>query len=296
MTTSGEVMAGDPGDAWEVLRQDVKGLRKDYSQDSHRAEVTNEGRVAVLAVADGHGSAAHFRSDLGARWAVEAFARCAQEFADLVVDKDTPEDERWRRLHELARELPRRVVRCWRQRVVRHECNAPADGRLRRGPGSTGSTGSPDYDVYGSTFVGAVLTQRLLVCWQLGDGDVALVWEDGRAEAPLYAGPDIGDETESLCQAEAWLRMRVHWQPLAGAAPPPAVLLSTDGLSKSFTDHDGFLGFASGVRERVTRDGTDAVRKQLTGWLTEAATHSGDDTTLVGAFPVPQQEGRARRT
>jgi hypothetical protein len=288
--------SGDSADgAWEVLHEGVKGLGKDYSQDRHLARVTPDGRAALLAVADGHGSAAHFRSDLGARWAVEEFACCADEFARQVLNEDSHAGS-WRQLHTTARELPRHLVRCWRQRVARHECNAPADGR----PGPrTPDHRTPDYEVYGSTLVGAVVTRRLLVCWQLGDGDVALAWGEGKgagpgsgsAEAPLYdgAGADIGDETESLCQPEAWLRIRVHWQPLTGAGPPPAVLLSTDGLSKSFTDHAGFLGFAGGVCERVAREGVDAVREQLAGWLTKAATHSGDDTTLVAAFPVNEE-------
>jgi hypothetical protein len=282
-----------PGDSFEVLHERVMGLGKDFSQDWQRAVVVG-GRAALLAVADGHGSAAHFRSDLGSRWAVEEFAACAREFAERAAAVDEEEAAAvlpWRWLHDTALALPRRLVLSWRQRVALHEASSPADGRSL----ASGTTPPPDYEVYGSTFVGAVVTRRLLVCWQLGDGDIALVWGDGRAEAPLDAGPQLGDETESLCQNEAWLRFRVLWRPLTGTGPPPAVLLSTDGLSKSFADDDGFLGFASGVRERIAGEGVEAVREQLPGWLAKAARHSGDDTTLVGAFPVDVSEERGRK-
>ncbi|WP_037664263.1 protein phosphatase 2C domain-containing protein, partial [Streptomyces aurantiacus] len=77
---------------WELLHGAVKGVAKRYSQDSCAAKPTAGGpkptaggRAVVLAVADGHGSAAHFRSDLGARWAVEEFTACAEVFAHEAV-------------------------------------------------------------------------------------------------------------------------------------------------------------------------------------------------------------------
>lgn len=267
----------DPS-AWTVLHSSVKGLKKKYSQDSHRAGRTAHGAAALLAVADGHGSAAHFRSDLGARWAVEEFARCAEPFARQAAELGG-DASRWRSLRAAARELPVYVVRNWRRRVALHEASAPADGRTE----DRELTGA-DTEKYGSTLVGAVVTPRLLVCWQLGDGDVVLVRDGGVPETPLYGGPELGDETESLCQQRAAWRTRVHWQVFPDR-PPPAVLLSTDGLSKSFTGHSGFLDFASGVAQRVRHQGPRHVGGQLDDWLAQAAGHSGDDTTLVGAFP-----------
>ncbi|MDT0266662.1 PP2C family serine/threonine-protein phosphatase [Streptomyces sp. DSM 44915] len=292
---------------WRLLREGVKGSGKAYSQDRHLAFLAEAGRCAVLAVADGHGSAAHFRSDLGARWATEEFAACARYLTDRLGETaGAPErtdatgaPERAAaagggrapgpalpRLHALARDLPRQLVHGWRGRVALHEANSPAHGRPDE---------PPPFDVYGSTLLGAVVTPELLVCWQLGDGDITLVEADGTVRTPLYTGPDLGDETESLCLPEAWRRARTHWRPLTGG-PPPAVLLSTDGLSKSFADHAGFLGFVRGVRERAETEGTELVQGKLADWLGHAATHSGDDTTLVAALPVarPGSDSGAR--
>jgi hypothetical protein len=262
---------------WRLLCEGVKGSGKAYSQDRHLAFTAADGRAVVLAVADGHGSAPHFRSDLGARWATEEFAACARYFLSRVRGdaEDGPATLPARRT--LARDLPRALVRGWRRRVALHEASSPAHGR----PGEP-----PPFDVYGSTLLGAVLLPDLLVCWQLGDGDIVLVSGNGDLRAPLYAGQDLGDETESLCQPEAWQRARSHWQPLTGGGPPPAVLLSTDGVSKSFADRAGFLGFARGVRERADEEGPERVQAKLADWLRHAATHSGDDATLVGAIPV----------
>ncbi|MFD3482886.1 protein phosphatase 2C domain-containing protein [Streptomyces sp. NPDC058665] len=288
---------GTPTVAWELLDGGVKGVAKKFSQDRGRALVTAGGRAVVLAVADGHGSRAHFRSEMGARWAVETFTSCAQVYAREAVRRGEDAANLPRLLAE-ARTLPQQVVHAWRRRVLIQEANSPAHGgnttaSTTPSTASSGTAGSaagtvpePDPAVYGSTLIGVVLTERLLVCWQLGDGDIVLVDEDGTTRMPLHTGPDMGDETESLCESEAWRKARLHWQPLTGGGPPPGVLISTDGLSKSFADHEGFLAFASGVRSGAASHGVAAVQAQLADWLGHAAKYSGDDATLAGAFPA----------
>ncbi|WP_405868216.1 MULTISPECIES: protein phosphatase 2C domain-containing protein [unclassified Streptomyces] len=275
-----------PAERWELLRGEVKGAAKKYSQDRCEARLVAQGRAVVLAVADGHGSAPHFRSDQGAAWAVREFTACAQEFATAAVRYDEEAEQHeddspwWNALAELraeARRLPQLVAHRWYERATLHDCNSPAHGAHRQTPKG------PDLTAYGTTLVGAVLTRRLLVCWQLGDGDVVVLDAAGTPYTPLYTGPDLGDETDSLCAPESWHRARCHWQPLTNEGPS-GVLLSTDGLSKSFTDHQGFLDFAAGVQGRAHDLGMPAVRNRLEEWLSHAAQYSGDDTTLVGAF------------
>ncbi|WP_165985623.1 protein phosphatase 2C domain-containing protein [Streptomyces sp. YIM 98790] len=284
-----------PPPAWRLLAHSEKGVAKKYSQDRHRATALHDGRSLVLAAADGHGSAAHFRSDLGARWAVEVFTDCAAVFATEAMRPERAGGRGWNALHEAALALPRQVVRAWRQRIALHESNSPADGRQGRHHGAPGpASAAPAYTVYGSTLLGAVLTPELLVCWQLGDGDITLVPHHGPPRTLLDNGrPDLGDETTSLCLDQAWHHMLVHWEPLTGRELPPFVLLTTDGLAKSFADRQGFLDFATGVRDRVVTDGAEAVRGQLPHWLGQAAAHSGDDTTLIVAFPADEKGRQA---
>ncbi|GLZ11644.1 hypothetical protein Acsp04_18790 [Actinomadura sp. NBRC 104425] len=267
---------------WELLEGSVTGVGKTHSQDSCAARPAADGGALVLAVADGHGAAAHFRSDLGARWAVEEFTQSAEVFAREAVRLGS-DVSKWPILRAHVRSLPQQFVHRWRERALLHESNAPSDG-------ATSARSLKELEkrlpVYGSTLVGAVVTARLLACWQLGDGDIVLLDDTGAAQAPLSTGPDIGDETDSICQREAWRAVRTHWLPFTGR-PPRGVLLSTDGLSKSFAERSGFLQFAEEVGAMVAEQGAAHVRSRLTGWLEQAARHSGDDTTLVGAFAAP---------
>ncbi|MFJ2773968.1 protein phosphatase 2C domain-containing protein [Streptomyces sp. NPDC087300] len=291
-TTAARAAAGPAPAAgpWALIEGAVKGVAKKYSQDRGAALSVADGRAVVLAVADGHGSAAHFRSDLGALWAVEEFTACALAFAREAV-RVGADAAGWPGLRAEARGLPRQVGHRWHERALLHDANSPARGARSPlfgsgGRGARDRAGPPDLAPYGSTLIGAVLTEDMVFCWQLGDGDIVFVDEDGAPHTPLYTGPDLGDETDSLCEPEPWRKTRSHWQPFTGGRPP-CLVLSTDGLSKSFADHQGFLDFATGLHERVTGQGVAAVRAQLPDWLARAAGYSGDDTTLVAAVAAP---------
>lgn len=124
---------GTPTVAWELLDGGVKGVAKKYSQDRGTALTTADGRAAVLTVADGHGSRAHFRSDLGARWAVEAFTSCARVYAREVVRRGD-DAANWPRLLAEARTLPQQVVHAWRRRVLMQEANSRRTADTARPP------------------------------------------------------------------------------------------------------------------------------------------------------------------
>ncbi|MFD4629264.1 protein phosphatase 2C domain-containing protein [Streptomyces sp. NPDC058284] len=285
-----------PAAPWALLDGAVKGVAKRYSQDRSAALPAAGGHAVVLAVADGHGSAAHFRSDLGAQWAVEEFTACARAFAHEAA-RVGDDAAGWPVLREEARRLPQQVGHSWHERARWYDASSPAHGAralLRAAHSGVPERPRPDLAAYGSTLIGAVLTEHMLFCWQLGDGDLVLVDGGGTPHTPLSTGPDMGDETDSLCEPEPWRKMRLHWQPFTGGAPP-CVLLSTDGLSKSFADHQGFLDFATGLGSRAAGQGVAAVQAQLPDWLRRAAKFSGDDTTLVGAITVSSKRSDERQ-
>ncbi|MFV8132078.1 PP2C family serine/threonine-protein phosphatase [Streptomyces syringium] len=260
---------------WEILHGSVQGPAKARNQDWYETDAPADDTL-VLAVADGHGSAAYTRSHLGARFAVDVFIRCGRAFAERAR---APEDLR-RLRHAAGHWLPREIVRDWQEEVRRH---------LRDHPTADTSDDSKAFRPYGTTLLGAVLVPGLFAAWQLGDGDLMVVEADGSVGAPLApAEPELGDETESLCAPRAWELMRVHWAPVADPdRMPRCVTLSTDGLSKSFAAQEGFVQFVRELGERLDTVGPDAIREALPGWLAHAGGYSGDDTTVVAAWRPP---------
>ncbi|MFJ9862729.1 protein phosphatase 2C domain-containing protein [Streptomyces sp. NPDC101165] len=271
---------------WETLADSVQGVNKRRNQDWYECRGTGSGEdPLILAVADGHGSAVHARSELGARFAVDRFVGLAAHFGRAAHDCHEP--GRLARLMTYARDdFPRALVHEWRQAALGHwDRNRPVVEEASREPGP-----EEKLVLYGTTLIGAVLTPWLFVSWQLGDGDLAVVEHDGTLSRPLApAEEDLGDETESLCGREAWRSVRMHWAPVfEEARAPRLVVLSTDGLSKSFASADGYRAFVAGLAGRLAEEGGTGVRKVLPEWLAQAARYSGDDTTLAAALRSAQ--------
>lgn len=262
-----------------VLSRSWMGANKQQNQDwfaISRLSLAQPGEQAtLLAVADGHGSKEYRRSDLGARYAVRAFQDTAAHFFAGTDPASLPKSVA---LDEFPKELALR----WRRSVVLHAANNPPDGALPETAGERKATSERTLLLYGSTLIAALVAPNLFAAWQIGDGDLFFVGakREGRLLLP-QDGPDIGDETDSLCHKDAASRFRRLWQP---NVRPALVSLSTDGLSKSFADHEGFHGFCTGLYERLERGDHEAVENNLPTWLARAADHSGDDTTLCALY------------
>jgi hypothetical protein len=125
-----------------------------------------------------------------------------------------------------------------------------------------------------SSLLGAVLSRRLLFCWQSGQGDIALIGERG-SRLPF--------ETD----ARPARRMLLHWQPADALGTRRLVLLSTDGLALGLADRSAYRAFAEELYARMARREAQIVRDGLDHRLRALAERSGEDTSLVAAYAGP---------
>jgi serine/threonine protein phosphatase PrpC len=273
---------------WRIISESIRGASHERSglpnQDAIKLFPTSAaGRAVAVAVADGHGGAKSFRSSLGARFAVESSGSLAESLLaqgvasmSLSAIKRLAEDE-----------VPKRLTRDWRARVAEHVQSAPfkpEELAVLGAPGTTEHAGAEtDATIaYGSTVLTVVVTERYMLFWQLGDGDIVIVTTYGQAVRPLPADDLLlGNETTSLCSPQAWRFVRVGFQALYDPVPA-LVLVSTDGLANSFADDAGFLQFGTDIRQLIEASGPGAVEDSLAGWLTQITERaSGDDITLA---------------
>ncbi len=278
-----------PGaDARVEFRASEMGLNKRQNQDWSaitRLPMPRRDQSAILlSVADGHGAKQYPRSDLGARFAVAAFQRTAARFfADA-------EPGSWSALEPKATGGFRKSLALqWRRSVVLHAANNPPPGDPFGAASEARVTAEETIRLYGATLIAALLAPGLFAAWQIGDGDLVVV--DAGTDArpgghrlrfPLpQTGPELGDQTDSLSHRDAHARMRMIWEP---GVHPALISLSTDGLSKSFADQDGFRSFCTGLFEQLRSGGQNAVAESLPAWLARAAAHSGDDSTLCALY------------
>ena len=240
-------------------------------QDAHVTWTSDT--AAVVAVADGHGHKAHFRSAIGSQLAV---GLAKDLLADAVSDfRDAADVE-----HDLRTRLGPMLTQGWRDGVLDH---------VEQHPFAESEEAFVDQETtvgllrpYGTTIVAMAASNDVLAVLQLGDGEAVVVLEDGTVLQPLPADPDLhGPVTTSLCQPDPLRSLR-----LAGLDLP------TLGFALGFVCTDGFgagrvdgTGWWRQVGEELLQHararGFDWMAGMLPQWLQEPAQLGGDDTTLA---------------
>jgi hypothetical protein len=289
---------------WRVTGHSVRGATHERrgrpNQDAiHWLPQFATGLPLILAVADGHGSQRSFRSERGARLAVETAAEVISEF----LAAQTQSMSATRRAAEEW--LPVALVRRWLDAVAADLAVHPLSRDELDLPGVLPVRGAADEGpanlqvAYGTTLLATAVTDSFILYLQLGDGEILTVSSEGEVLKPLPKDERLfANETTSLCSEDAWRDFRVSFQVFTHA-PPALILLSTDGYSNSFRDERGFLKVGPDILEMIRTVGLDTVDEQMSSWLTESTyAGSGDDVTLglicsedaVGPSAAPEHE------
>jgi serine/threonine protein phosphatase PrpC len=284
---------------WEVHGVTVRGASHERTglpnQDTWTWEATSSkgGTSLVLAVADGHGNAKSFRSDMGAKFAVKVATETLREFADAFASQgNLGVVER-----AMESDLPQEIVKRWQEMVNEH-CTGNPFTETELGvitPDDRKLVGETSLVAYGATLVAVLLTDRFIGYLQLGDGDILVVSEKGEVSRPLP--PDerlMANETTSLCSVGssggkrrpaagptgAWVDFRIKLAHTT-TTPPVLILVSTDGYANSFRSDADFLRVGSDLCEIVRSKGLEYIKANLENWLAEASkAGSGDDVTV----------------
>jgi Protein phosphatase 2C len=226
----------------------------------------------AVAVADGHGGPRHYRSGLGAVFAVEAGCLAALRFAArLTTLRGSPEV----RTAATAVLVPE-ILDEWRRAVALHH------GRHPYSPAEKALSDDPAIP-YGSTLLVCLATTRWLVCAQIGDGDLLVVLPDGRPLSPIPPDDRLdGTLTTSLCLPDAEQDFRFGICDMA-ITPIRAVLLATDGYGNAQRTEPWQPGVARDLARLAAIHEPGWFAGQLPYWagLCASSVGSGDDTTLA---------------
>lgn len=236
----------------------------------------------VVAVADGHGHARHFRSAEGAEIAVAVAARLGSGSAVEIAAAGDAEA-----VEEVLGRLAPAVVSVWREHVRRDIEERPVtdDERMAAGLEPDASFIDLVYG-YGATLLVAIATGAWLACLQLGDGDLFVVAPDGTVRRPVPSDPRLdGLRTTSLCQPDAVDSIR-YGVVRAAEQPIGAVMLATDGFGNAQRGQNWADAFGSDLATLIQRHGDGWVARALPQWVRDCASSdgSGDDVTAVVLF------------
>jgi hypothetical protein len=245
--------------------------------------------VRLVAVSDGHGDSAHFRSERGSTFAVQAALETSLQFMTSTpsLDSDTVRD--W-----AGEAQPHRVLERWRDLVAddltEHPFTSEELSSLRAGESSARarSLALNPVRAYGATLVGVTVTADCIVYCQIGDGDIVTVSAEGLVGQPLEdeAHP-FSNLTSSLCDADPLRAWRASVQEQS-RHQTTLVMLASDGYSGAFEDKASFLTTVQALAEVLRTGGEAKLRATLDQSVAKARTFSGDDTTVAVLYRAPE--------
>ncbi len=259
----------------------VKGASHETSgivcQDASAYRTGDNYGMAV--VADGHGSKKHFRSNVGSEKAVQAALDVVDEcFAagDNFIDNMLRDPDR------IIKKIEKKIIALWNDSITEHFNANPYTDKEREKFTEEEFSQLKMESVYGTTLIAVVITEFFTFGFQIGDGSLVVVYEDGNAELPMsYEESAPANVTASMCNTQAFSHFSSF--ALTDEIQPIAVFASTDGLYTSFGSEEDFLDYHSMVTSQLTELETfdETIVKNL-----EKRAHYGtqDDISLSCIF------------
>jgi hypothetical protein len=253
---------------------------------------------AIAIVADGNKGDAHFRSDRGSCFAVEAAMEALKYFLSTWVtssgwyfDVDKRSYYETTTRNNIFTGMIPRIVHDWNSRVEEDWNN------------DTPEITDDNYEmmmsplhVYGTTLIAAVVTAECFFCIQIGDGKCVVLKDNhdyfkgqvtqsqGNFYQPIPCGDDCCmDSTASLCEVDAEKRFRIY---VEGGRVPRAVFLGTSGIDNSYPVHENEKHLAAlynEIHKNCMHEGFEESLKRLQEFLPVLTQKgSGDDVSIAG--------------
>ena len=248
-------------------------------QDSFRIDEISE-NLAIIAVADGHGSEKSPRSKSGSQIAVNSFCKIMKNYLSNYGKELDNLITYLNREGELK--FAQDVCSEWQKRV-RDSFNKSKSEKPRLDDGSI--NWKSVYQLYGTTLLGLLITKFFVFAFQIGDGDIVMV--DADEISPIVESEKIlGTETHSLSKVDAWRNsVSATRRKRIDDGKPYLYMLSTDGFINSYASQADYEKTCRDYYDMIGEHGFDKVCDNLEGWLYETSKLGcGDDTTLVMAY------------
>ncbi|MBR1724053.1 MAG: protein phosphatase 2C domain-containing protein [Ruminococcus sp.] len=244
-------------------------------QDSSAHLVTDDYAIAV--VADGHGSKKHFRSNIGSKCAVEATVEVVEKFLTSEGFYETFPERR----HQVIQNIEKQVIACWNEKVNAHHDENPVTVVEKKPFTHDEFAEIPVESYYGTTLIVGVMCKDFAFGFQLGDGSLVTVLEDGTTSMPMdYNESNPANITSSMCNANAASMFAEFYQTEPRVA---AIFASTDGLYTTFGGEQAFFDYHTLIASQLID--VDKVRASVENNITKR-THYGTEDDISFACAV----------
>ena len=248
--------------------QDSSGC---YSDDS----------MAVVVVADGHGSDNYPRTDRGSSFAVEATITAIREFVktvaesaiDISIDSDA-----------YLEQLAKNILANWYAAVDADFEKYPfSDEELSKVSEKYKKrymSGQRQEKAYGTTLIAACQTKNYWFGLQIGDGKCVCISQDGSMYEPIPWDEDCqANITTSICDSEAIEEFRYFFTKEC----PIATLMGTDGIDDSYANAEEMYVLYRSILAIFAEHGCETGEAEIQAFLPGLSRKgSGDDVSIAG--------------
>jgi serine/threonine protein phosphatase PrpC len=258
------------------------------NQDACLACSADQLGIHLVAVADGHGSSPHDRSDIGSQKAVDCVDTVIRDWllenssaltniSRFVEFKEWWEDSFFSILHESwIKEIDRDIE----EQVRENKPTFPS-------PSSASGSAMDDLGIkYGTTLLVAISCGSVVAFGQVGDG-LTIVSGGQKVNFPLVKPDEDLDDTrnatDSLCNEQP----SAVFKAIKGTKPPRLVVLCTDGIDDGFVSISSVKKWILDISRSEYLDDREQLRSKLKEFLRNVSSNSGDDAT-VGVIYSPE--------
>jgi len=237
--------------------------------------------MAVVVVADGHGSDNYPRTDRGSSFAVDAAIAAIREFVKTVEESaiDISEDS-----DSYLEQLAKNILANW---------YAAVDTDLKKYPFSEEElskvsdkykkrymSGQRREKAYGTTLIAVCQTKNYWFGLQIGDGKCVCISRDGSMYEPIPWDEDCqANITTSICDSEAIEEFRYCFMQEC----PVATLMGTDGIDDSYANSEELYVLYRSILTIFAEYGRETGESEIQAFLPGLSRKgSGDDVSIAG--------------
>ena len=260
-----------PPPNWRTMSCSVMGARHAHNQSpcQDAALVQKFDDMVLLAVADGHGDSKHSLSERGSQFAVETACQILRQALRSIDNEKSAQEV----LEILSSSIAGRIAWEWNIRCKKDalaSSDVTVDGEW-----------SDTLISYGSTLIAIGISEKWLVAYQLGDGDILLMDTQNQPHF-LFPEEEIsGVFTHSLCQPNHLEKAQLYCQKHHDRISK--ILICTDGIRDSLSGlRENLIQFANWLEQKIRREGWQETQEAMHAWLSELSLRgNGDDNSFA---------------
>jgi len=249
-------------------------------------------KYAVAVVCDGHGGDVYFRSDAGARFAVETAMESIQTFMRECIQKSKFREQVKNESDRLLQQLEKNILYKWNNKIEQHLLENPLTenelGKLT--DADRKKIEQPDYrrsKIYGTTLIAIVVyPPHFWYGVHIGDGKCVALFDDDTFVQPIpWDDQCFLNTTTSMCDANALENFRhcLHIDRF-----PVGLFVGSDGVDDSFKGDGDLHGFYRELMRSILENGKEKAIEEIRSSLPVISQRgSQDDISVAGIINKP---------